>query len=89
MKQTRKIICLVFIAIAIIGMFLPIASFQDNSSASLGEDIKKQEGKVESAETQLQRWIDGGKKSEADIQKQRDKVQKEKDKLQADDKRAI
>ena len=83
MKQTRKIICLVFIAIAIIGMFLPIASFQDNSSASLGEDIKKQEGKVESAETQLQRWIDGGKKSEADIQKQRDKVQKEKDKLQA------
>ena len=83
MKQTRKIVFLVFIAIAIIGMFLPVASFQDNSSASLSEDIKKQEGKVDSAETQLKRWIDGGKKSEADIQKQRDKVQKEKDKLQA------
>ena len=83
MKQTRKIVFLVFIAIAIIGMFLPVASFHDNSSASLSEDIKKQEGKVDSAETQLKRWIDGGKKSEADIQKQRDKVQKEKDKLQA------
>ena len=83
MKPTRKIIFLVFIAIAVIGMFLPIARFSDNSSASLSADIDKQQGKVDSAETQLQRWIDGGKKSEADIQKQRDKVQKEKDKLQA------
>ena len=47
----------------------------------MAADIEKQQGKVESAETQLQRWIDGGKKSEAEIQKQRDKVQKEKDKL--------
>ena len=83
MKQTRKIVCLVFLAIAILGMFLPVASFHDNSSASLSGDIEKQQGKVDSAETQLQRWIDGGKKSEKDIQKQRDKVQKEKDKLQA------
>ena len=83
MKQTRKIIYLVFMAIAIIGMFLPVATFYDNSSAAIEADIEKQQGKVESAETQLQRWIDGGKKSESDIQKQRDKVQKEKDKLQA------
>lgn len=83
MKQTRKIVFLVFIAIAILGMFLPIASFHDNSSASLAGDIEKQQGKVDSAETQLQRWIDGGKKSEEDIEKQRNKVQKEKDKLQA------
>ena len=71
MKKARKIVFLVFIAIAILGMFLPIASFEDNSSASLTADIDKQQGKVTSAETQLQRWIDGGKKSEADIQKQR------------------
>ena len=83
MKQTRKIIYLVFMAIAIIGMFLPVATFYDNSSAAIEADIEKQQGKVESAEKQLQRWIDGGKKSESDIQKQRDKVQKEKDKLQA------
>ena len=83
MKQIRKIIILIFIAIAIIGMFLPIASFHDNSSASMAADIEKQQGKVDSAQTQLQRWIDGGKKSEADIQKQRDKVAKEQAKLDA------
>ena len=83
MSKPRKIVFLVFMAIAILGMFLPIATFNDNSSASLSVDIEKQQGKVDSAETQLKRWIDGGKKSEADIQKQKDKVQKEKDKLQA------
>ncbi len=83
MKQTRKIIFLVFIVIAIVGMFLPIANFNDNSSASLAADIEKQQGKVDSAQTQLDRWIAGGKKSEADIQKQRDKVAKEQEKLDA------
>ena len=83
MKPIRKIICLTFLAIAILGLFLPVATFKDDTSASMAADIEKQQGKVDSAETQLQRWIDGGKKSEADIQKQRDKVQKEKDKLQA------
>ena len=83
MKKTRKLIFLVFIAIAIVGMFLPIATFNDNSAASLTADIEKQQGKVDSAQSQLDRWIAGGKKSEADIQKQRDKVQKEQDKLDA------
>ena len=83
MKNTRKIIFLVFIVIAIVGMFLPIATFNDNSANSLAADIEKQQGKVDSAQTQLDRWIAGGKKSEADIQKQRDKVQKEQDKLDA------
>ena len=83
MKPTRKILCLIFIAIAIIGLFLPVASFHDNSSASMAADIEKQQGKVDSAQTQLQRWIDGGKKSEEDIQKQRDKVAKEQAKLDA------
>ncbi len=81
MKNQRKIIVIAFLCIAIIGMFLPIAKFNDNSSASIAADIEKQQGKVDSAASQLQRWIDGGKKSEADIQKQRDKVQKEQDKL--------
>lgn len=83
MKKTRKIIFLVFIAIAVIGMFLPIATFYDDSSASIAADIEKQQGKVDSAQTQLDRWIAGGKKSEADIQKQRDKVAKEQAKLDA------
>ena len=83
MKQTRKIIYLIFMAIAILGMFLPIATFHDNSAASLSVDIEKQQGKVDSAQTQLDRWIAGGKKSEAEIQKQRDKVAKEQAKLDA------
>ena len=81
MKKTRKIIFLVLMAITILAMFLPVASFNDNSSAALTEDIEKQQGKVDSAQTQLDRWIAGGKKSEADIQKQRDKVAKEQTKL--------
>ena len=39
MKQTRKIIYLIFMAIALLGMFLPIATFQDNSANSLAADI--------------------------------------------------
>ena len=81
MKKTRKIIFLVFMAITIIAMFLPIASFNDNSAAALDSDIAKAQEKVNSAQTQLDRWIAGGKKSEADIQKQRDKVAKEQAKL--------
>ena len=81
MKKTRKIIFLALMVITIIAMFLPVASFNDNSAAALTGDIEKQQGKVDSAQTQLQRWIDGGKKSEADIQKQRDKVAKEQGKL--------
>ena len=81
MKQTRKIIVLVFLAIAVIGMFLPVATFNDNSSAAMGEDIAKQQSKVDSAQSQLDRWIAGGKKTEAEIQKQKDKVAKEQAKL--------
>ena len=83
MKRTRKIIVIVFLCITIIGMFLPIATFNDNSAASMAADIEKQQGKVDSAATQLQRWIDGGKKTEEEIQKQRDKVTKEQEKLDA------
>ena len=82
MKQKRKIVYIVLMLIAIAGMFLPIATFNENTSAALEADIAKQEERVKSAEDKLQRWIDGGKKSEEDIEKQRGQVQKEKDKLQ-------
>ena len=81
MKPIRKIIVLAFIAITILALFLPVATFHDNSSNALSADIEKQEGKVKSAQDQLDRWIAGGKKSESDIQKQRDKVAKEQTKL--------
>ena len=78
MKLNKKIIFAVLMVIALAAMFLPVAQFPENTG-----EIEKQQGKVDSAQTQPQRWIDGGKKSEADIQKQRDKVQKEQDKLDA------
>ena len=44
--------------------------------------INKQVKKVEAAEIKLKRWIDGGIKTESDIEKQREKVKKEKDILE-------
>ena len=82
MKKTAKIIFLAFMLLTVIAMFLPVATFHDNTAASLQTDIDKQQGKVDSAQSQLDRWIAGGKKSEADITKQREKVEKEKEKLQ-------
>ena len=83
MKSSKKIIFAVLMIITILAMFLPVAQFRENTAGALIEEIEKQQGKVDSAQTQLQRWIDGGKKSEADIEKQRNKVQKEQDKLDA------
>lgn len=83
MKKNIKIAFSILILISIVCMFLPIATFEDNTAQSMAADIEKAEGKVKSAQDQLDRWIAGGKKSEADIAKQRDKVQKEQDKLDA------
>ncbi len=77
MKPAKKIIFAVLMIVTLLAMFLPVATFPENTAGALMEDIEKQQSKVESAEKQLQRWIDGGKKSEEQIQKQRDKVQKE------------
>ena len=81
MKQTRKIIFLIFIAIAIIGMFLPVAVFHDNTSASMDADIAKQQEKVERAQTKLDRWIAGGTETQENIDKQKKQVEKEQGKL--------
>ena len=81
MKRSLKIVFVVLMLIAVAAMFLPVASFNDDSSAAMAADIEKQQGKVDSAQTQLDRWIAGGKKTEAEIQKQKDKVAKEQAKL--------
>lgn len=64
-------------------MFVPVANFPDNSAASMGENIAKQEDKVKSAQDQLDRWIAGGKKTEEQLEKQRQKVVSEQEKLDA------
>lgn len=77
MKPVKKIIYAVLMVVTLLAMFLPVATFPENTAGALMEDIEKQQSKVDSAQKQLQRWIDGGKKSEEQIQKQRDKVAKE------------
>ncbi len=81
MKQTRKIIYLIFIGIAVLGMFLPIASFHDNSAASMDADIAKQQDKVDRAQAKLDRWIAGGTEKQENIDKQKTTVEKEQKKL--------
>ena len=81
MKPVKKIIIVALMVITLVAMFLPVATFHHDAGGQANEEITKQQGKVESAQKQLDRWIEGGKKSEADIEKQRAKVQKEQEKL--------
>lgn len=81
MKQRTKIIITALLLLSMACMFLPVAHFSDNSAQNMSEDITKQQDKWNSAQTQLDRWIEGGKKTDEQIQKQRDKVAKEKSKL--------
>lgn len=59
----------------------PPPSEEEIAISELEEKIIKQKRRVESAEEKLQRWIAGGKKSERQIQQQRDKVEQEKEEL--------
>ncbi len=81
MKRARIIIFAVLMVITLATMFLPIATYKYDAAGALQPAIDKQQSNVNSAQKQLERWIEGGKKSESDIQKQRDKVDKEQAKL--------
>ena len=81
MKKTARLIVILLTLVTLVSMFLPIATFKDDTAKSMAADIEKQQGKVDTAQNKLQRWIDEGKKSEADIEKQRGQVAKEQNKL--------
>ncbi len=83
MKPVKKLIFLGLMILTVITMFLPAVTFQHDATGAITEAVTKQQNTLESAQKQLDRWIAGGKKSEADIQKQRDKVAKEQEKLDA------
>ncbi|MBR2943417.1 MAG: carbohydrate ABC transporter permease, partial [Clostridia bacterium] len=74
-KMTRLVCALLLIVTAGL-MFMPIATFEDNSAAALQADIDKHTGRLESEQAKLQRYIDQGKK-QADIDKQQAKVVKQ------------
>ena len=81
MKKTARLIVILLTLVTLVSMFLPIATFKDDTAKSMAADIEKQQGKIDTAQNKLQRWIDEGKKSEADIEKQRGQVAKEQSKL--------
>ena len=82
MKKTRTIIAVLLLLATVALMFMPVATFNDNSSAAMLEDIEKAEGKVERETAKLERLINGGKTQE-EIDKQKGKIEKEQGKLDA------
>ena len=82
MKKATKIVFSALILVALVFMFLPIASFNDDSANAANADIEKQESRVQSAQDKLDRYINGGK-DEKTVEKQRTQLQKEQDKLNA------
>ena len=55
MKKNRRIIYSVLIILSLVCLFLPIATFEDNTMISLMEDIVKEEGSVTRAADKLVR----------------------------------
>lgn len=61
MKKTRTIICALLLVLTVACMFLPIASFHDNSAAALDDEITKLESRVKSAQDKYTRDEKAGK----------------------------
>ena len=80
MKPIRRIIYTILIALSILCMFMPIATFEDNTIDAIQEEITKQEGNVKRAEDKLVREQKKAD-NEKGIAKQQEKVDKEKAEL--------
>ena len=81
MKKTKKIIFIVLMLATLALMFLPIATFHDNTADSIAADIAKQETKVQEQIDKLARWKEAGT-HEKDYEKQEKKIEDEKAKLE-------
>lgn len=82
MKKTKKIISLALILATIACMFLPIATFTENSAGALAGDIAKQHDKLDRAQAKLDRDTKSGK-DEDTLKKDQSKVDKEQAALDA------
>ena len=76
MKKNMRIIYSLLLVISLLLMFLPVASFEDNTLDALLETISTQEGKVKRAEDKVARYKEQGK-SEDSIKKEQAKADKE------------
>ena len=80
MKRAPRIVLIALLLVSILCMFLPVATFEDDTASSMQADIDKQTSRVSDAQAKLDRYINGGK-SEDDIAKQRTQVEKQQAKL--------
>ena len=80
MKPIRRIIYTILIGLTLLAMFLPLATFEDNTLDALLGDITKQEDKLKRQEDKVTRYKEQNK-SEETIAKEEAKVVKEQDKL--------
>ena len=80
MTKTARLICVLLLLVTACLMFVPIATFEDNSAAALQEEIDKQVGRLESEQAKLQRYVDQGK-SQKDLDKQQGKIDKQQAKV--------
>lgn len=76
MTKTARVLCAILLIVSAFLMFVPIATFEDNSAAALQEEIDKQVGRLESEQAKLQRYIDQGK-AQKDLDKQQAKIDKQ------------
>ena len=80
MTKFARLLCAILLIVSAFLMFVPIATFEDNSAAALQEEIDKQVGRLESEQAKLQRYVDQGKK-QADLDKQQTKIDKQQAKV--------
>ena len=80
MSKWTRLICALLLIVTAAMMFMPIATFEDNSAAALQEEIDKQVGRLESEQAKLQRYVDQGK-AQKDLDKQQTKIDKQQAKV--------
>ena len=82
MKNTRNLIAVILLLITAFLLFVPVATFEDNSADAMLEDIDKQAGKVEREQAKWDRDNASGKKTQEQMDKQQAKIDKEKAELE-------
>ena len=80
MTKMARLLCAILLIVSAFLMFVPVATFEDNSAAALQEEIDKQIGRLESEQAKLQRYVDQGKK-QAELDKQQTKIDKQQAKV--------
>ena len=80
MTKIARFLCAILLIVSAFLLFVPVATFEDNSAAALQEEIDKQVGRLESEQAKLQRYIDQGK-AQKDLDKQQAKIDKQQAKV--------